>query len=149
MASQDFTTSFTTDRSPEEVFRAAANVRGWWSQSVEGSSDGLGAEFVYHYKDFHRSTQKVIDFVPGRRLVWRVTKAQINFVENKQEWTGTEIVFDITRKGAQTELRLTHNGLVPALQCYGDCSGAWGTYVNDSLRSLVETGKGKPDPVNP
>jgi uncharacterized protein YndB with AHSA1/START domain len=145
MTTKDFTTSFTVKQSPEEVFKAATNVRGWWSESVEGSSDALGAEFVYHYKDFHRSTQKVTEFVPGKRLVWHVSQAQLNFVQNKREWTGTDIVFEIAPNNGGTELRFTHKGLVPALQCYPGCSGAWGTYVGESLRSLIENDKGNPD----
>jgi hypothetical protein len=35
--------------------------------------------------------------------------------------------------------------LVPAFACYGDCSDAWGFYINDSLRSLITTGKGQPN----
>jgi len=146
MKTEAFTTSFTVDQSPDEVFRAVSNVRGWWSEAIEGSSDSPGAEFTYHYKDFHRSTQKITEYVPGRKVVWHVTQAQINFVENKNEWTGTDVVFEIGRKGGKTELRFTHMGLAPKLQCYADCSGAWGTYVGDSLRGLITTGKGRPDP---
>jgi hypothetical protein len=78
--------------------------------------------------------------------VWHVTDAKLNFVKDKTEWNGTEIVFEITRKRGKTELRFTHVGLVPTVECYGGCSGAWGYYVNDSLRSLIATGKGQPNP---
>jgi hypothetical protein len=52
-------------------------------------------------------------------------------------------VFEITRKGNKTELRFTHVGLVPAIECYHGCSGAWGFYINDSLRGLITTGEGQ------
>ncbi len=98
----------------------------------------------FYHKDLHRSTQKITELVPGKKVVWHVSDAQLNFVKNKTEWNGTEVVFEITRKGGKTELRFTHVGLVPAFECYGDCSGAWGFYINDSLRSLITTGKGQP-----
>jgi len=51
---------------------------------------------------------------------------------------------EIAETGDKTELRFTHFGLVPTFECYGDCSGAWGFYINDSLRGLITTGKGQP-----
>jgi len=72
--------------------------------------------------------------------------SHINFVKDKTEWKGTDVGFEITKKDDKTELRFTQVGLVPAFECYGDCSGAWGFYINDSLRNLIATGKGQPNP---
>jgi hypothetical protein len=145
MNGQNYTTSFTVDESAEEVFAAINNVRGWWSGEIDGATDEPGAEFTYRYKDVHRSTQKIIEFVPGKRVVWRVLDAELNFVKDKREWNGTEAVFEIRRKNGKTELRFTHTGLVPAFECYGGCSGAWGFYINESLRNLITAGKGRPN----
>ena len=147
MAGQNFTTTLVVDQSPEDVFDAINNVRGWWSGEIDGSTDKLGAEFVYRYKDVHRSTQKITEFVPGRKVVWQVVDSRIDFVKDEHEWNGTDIVFEIGRKDDKTEARFTHVGLVPAFECYGGCSGAWGFYINDSLRSLITTGKGEPNPT--
>jgi hypothetical protein len=145
MTNQNFTATFSVDQSPQEVFDAINNVRGWWSGEIDGSTDKLGAEFTYQYQDIHRSTQKITELVPGKKVVWHVLDAQINFVKSKREWKGTDIVFEITKKGGKTELRFTHVGLVPAIECYGKCAGAWGFYINDSLRNLITTGKGDPN----
>jgi hypothetical protein len=144
MKAKNYTISFVVEQSPEEVFDAINNVRGWWSEIIEGRTDQLGAEFTFHYQDLHHSTQRITELVPGKKVVWQVTEARINFVKNKSEWTGTDIVFDIARKGRKTELRFTHVGLTPAVECYGNCSGAWGFYVNESLRALITSGKGQP-----
>jgi uncharacterized protein YndB with AHSA1/START domain len=145
MKKHDFISSFTVDRSPEDVFKAINDVRGWWSGEIDGDTDRLGAEFTYRYKDMHKSTQKVTEFVPGKKVVWHVTDAELTFVKDKKEWVGTDIVFEIAREGGKTELRFTHAGLTPAFQCYGGCSNAWGALVGNNLRNLVTPGKRQPD----
>jgi hypothetical protein len=145
MSDQDYTTSFTVDQSPEEVFATVNNVRGWWSEEIEGSSDKLGAEFTFHYQDLHRSTQTITEWVPGKKVVWHVLDSHINFVKDKSEWKDTAIVFEISKQDSRTELRFTHAGLVPAIECYGECSDAWGFYINHSLFTLITEGKGKPN----
>jgi RNA polymerase sigma-70 factor (ECF subfamily) len=66
-------------------------------------------------------------------------------IEAKNEWTGTQVIFEIARKGDKTEVRFTHAGLVPEHQCYGACSRGWGTFINGSLRDLIASGKGQPN----
>ncbi len=139
-----YTKSFTVDRTPEQVFDAINDVRGWWSEDVEGRTDELGAKFVFRYQDLHRSTHHITELVRGKRVVWHIDDAEINFVKDKSEWNGTDIVFDIAKKGDKTEVRFTHVGLVPSIECYGDCSDAWGFHLR-SLRSLIMTGKGEPN----
>jgi uncharacterized protein YndB with AHSA1/START domain len=144
MSAKDFTLSFTVDATPEAVFAAINDVRGWWSEDIEGATDALGAEFVFRYRDAHRSTHKITELSPGRKVVWHIVSADINFVKDKTEWNGTDVVFEVTKKADQTELRFTHVGLVPRIECYGDCSGAWSFHL-DSLRRLITTGKGEPN----
>ena len=146
MNPESLTLSFTVDQSPEAVFAAINNVRAWWSGEIDGETTHLGDVFTYRYKDVHRTTQRISEFVPNRKVVWNVTDAQLNFVADKSEWNGTDIIFEITPKNGRTELRFTHRGLVPAFECYDGCSGAWGFYINDSLRNLIVTGQGQPNP---
>ena len=141
---KNYTASFTVDQTPEEVFDAINNVRGWWSENIDGDTDKLG-KFNYHYKDIHRCTIEVTELVPGKKVAWHVVENYFNFVEDKSEWTDTDIVFDIAKKGDQTEVCFTHVGLVPAYECYDVCSDAWGTYIKSSLRDLITTGKGHPN----
>ncbi len=142
---KDLSFVISVNRKPNEVFDAVNNVRAWWSGEITGRTDKLGAQFTYRYKDVHCTTQKITEMVPNKRVVWHVVESQINFVKDKSEWIDTEIVFEIDGKGDKTELRFTHIGLVPTIECYGGCSGAWQFYIKDSLRKLILTGKGKPN----
>jgi hypothetical protein len=140
MTEQSFTTAFTVEQSPAEVFTAINNPRAWWPGDIDGDTDRLDDEFTYRYQDVHRSTQRITEFVPDKRVVWHVTDAYLSFVKDTAEWTGTDIVFDITSSGSQTELRFTHVGLVPEVECYDQCSPAW-VSITGSLRDLITTGR--------
>ena len=144
MNNQNYSTTFAVDQTPEEAFAAINNVRGWWTgdPGVEGSTDKLGDEFTYRYEDVHYSKQKITELVPGKKVVWLVSDARLNFAKDKTEWKGTEITFEISKKGKQTEIRFTHVGLVPQFECFDSCSDAWGSYINGSLRKLITTGNG-------
>jgi uncharacterized protein YndB with AHSA1/START domain len=143
----DFTISFTVDESPDVVFAAINDVRGWWSGDIEGATNVPGATFSYRYGDVHFSRQTISELVPGRRVVWHVDDASLSFTSEPDEWVGTSLRFEILPAGAATEVRFTHEGLTPRLECYAGCSGAWRFYVSESLRSLITTGVGITDPV--
>src|SRR5258705_6457920 len=98
MESPDFTTSILVDQTPEEAFNAINNVRGWWSEEIEGSGDKLNDEFKYHYEDVHRCQIKLIEVVPNKKVVWLVKENYFNFTRDKTEWEGTKMIFDISRK---------------------------------------------------
>ncbi|HEV2499949.1 MAG TPA: SRPBCC domain-containing protein [Terriglobia bacterium] len=89
---------------------------------------------------------KVTELVPGKRIVWRVLDNRFNFTKDTNEWKDTDIIFEVSKIGNKTEIRFTHRGLVPEYECFEVCSNAWGSYINGSLRSLMTTGKGNPNP---
>jgi hypothetical protein len=146
MKTKDCTATFTVDQTREEVFNAINNVRGWWSGEIQGDTDKLGAEFTFRVQDVHRSKQKITEFIPGKKVVWRVLDGHLGFVKDKSEWKGTDIVFEIARKRDKTAVRFTHIGLVPAYECFNNCSNAWGLLFNGNLRKLITTGEAQPSP---
>jgi hypothetical protein len=144
MVDKDYAVTILVDKSPEEVFKAINNVRGWWDGKIDGATDKLGAVFTYKYETFHNSKQKITELVPGKKVVWYVTDGGPKFTNGKTEWKGTKIIFEISKKGSKTEIRFIHQGLIPGLECYDSCSNAWGSIIIGSLKSFIETGKGKP-----
>jgi uncharacterized protein YndB with AHSA1/START domain len=147
MDTKDFTVTFIVDQTPEQVFNAVNNVRGWWSQALKGDSKQLNDEFEYRHKEFHYSRHKLVEVVPNKRVVWLTTDSSLSFIKQKDEWNGTTVCFDISEVDGKTELRFTHVGLVPQIECFGACSGGWSHYLNKSLLPLITTGVGMPDPV--
>jgi len=143
--SDDLTYTFTVERSPAEAFAAICDPRAWWSGQVEGRTDELGTEWSYEVPDLHFSAFRITELVPDRSVAWLVTESRIEFTEDKEEWTGTTVRFDIGTTDAGTEVRFTHEGLVPQVECYDVCRVAWGEYVTGSLRALIETGAGRPN----
>ncbi|MGB7104665.1 MAG: SRPBCC domain-containing protein [Acidimicrobiales bacterium] len=137
--------AFTVEQSPAEAFAAITNVRGWWSGNIEGDTSELGDEFTYRYEDLHYSKQTITDLVPSEKVVWHIDDSFLNFVEDKTEWNDTDIIFEVSKKGDETEVRFTHQGLIPSYECFSECSNAWGFYINGSLRDLITTGKGDPN----
>ena len=145
MTKQSFTTAIVVDQSPEQAFNAINDVRGWWSGDIQGETDRLGAEFTYRYQNEHRSTQKITELVPGKKVVWHVQDSHLRFAADPSEWNGTDIVFEIGEAKGKTEVRFTHRGLVSDFDCYGSCSNAWGMLVNGNLRRLIASGSHQPD----
>jgi len=143
MKTHDFTTTLLVDQSPKEVFNAVNSPQNWWSGEIEGSSVKLNDEFTYRYKEIHFSKQRVVEMIPEQKVVWLVTDCCFKYTEDINEWTGTKISFEITEQGGKTELRFSHIGLVPEIECFESCSGAWTQLVHQSLASLITSGEGR------
>jgi hypothetical protein len=141
MKAKDFTTTIQVDKTPAEVFNAVNQPQKWWSGEFTGSTEKLNDEFTYRYKDLHYSKQQVTEMIPNKKVVWLITDSTLNFIEDKSEWTGTKITFEIAEKGDQTQVRFTHEGLTPEVECFSACSPAWTSLVQQSLFNYIITGE--------
>jgi hypothetical protein len=147
MEKPDFNFKMTVsfDQSPGEVFNAINNVRGWWSEEIEGDTAKLNDIFNYRYLDVHNCKIQLIEVVQDKKIVWLVLDNYFSFTEDKTEWIGTKVIFEISEQDNKTELHFTHEGLVPAYECYGACVNGWTQYIGTSLPDLIRTGTGKPN----
>jgi uncharacterized protein YndB with AHSA1/START domain len=147
MSNHDFTMTILVDKTPEQAFAAINDPRAWWGKEIDGRTDRAGEEWTYRYKDMHYSRHKTVELVPNEKVVWQVVDSEMSFLEDKREWKDTRIVFDIADRDGKTEVRFTHVGLVPDVECFEICTDAWSGLIGGSLRSLIEEGEGDPDSV--
>ena len=146
MSSKNFTASILVDQTPEQAFNAINNPRAWWSEEIKGGTSKLNDEFNYHYKDVHICKMKLTEVIPNKKVVWDVLENYFSFTRDKSEWVGTKIIFEISKSGDKTQVKFTHEGLVPEYECYSICEDSWNNYIKISLRNLIATGKGEPNP---
>jgi hypothetical protein len=145
MENRNLCLTLSVNQTPKEVFDAVNNVRGWWSQEIEGSTDKLNDEFTYTYTDVHKCKMKIVEVVPGKKIAWQVLDNYFSFTKDKSEWKGTKVIFEISKVGGRTQLQFTHDGLVPEYECYDACVKGWTQYIQTSLLNLITTGKGQPN----
>lgn len=146
MLNQNYTTTLLVDQTPEEVFNAVRNVRGWWSgyysEDIKGDTEKLNDEFSFRAGDgVHYSKQKLVEVISNKKVVWLITESDLSFLEKKDEWTGTKVIFDISTKDNKTQLVFTHDGLSPDIECYNSCAPAWSQYLQNKLLPLITMSK--------
>ena len=66
-------------------------------------------------------------------------------VGGPEEWIGTTVSFDLRQSGEHAIVLFKHQGWKEPVEFMHHCSSKWATYLM-SLKSLVETGRGLPNP---
>ncbi|MDA8359156.1 MAG: SRPBCC domain-containing protein [Actinomycetota bacterium] len=140
-----FTTTIAVAEPPERVFEAIRDVRAWWSGSIEGGTSEVGDEFSYEVPGIHWCKIRVTEVDAPRKVSWLVLDSWLTFIEDKGEWNGTTVTFEVFEQDRSTHVRFTHVGLTPRLECYELCSNAWSSYIGESLRALITSGAGQPN----
>lgn len=141
MKNENFTYSFHTSKTAEEVFNLLLHIEQWWSgiyeETISGSSQEPGDEFSFKAGGgAHYTKQKLASLVPGKEITWLVTESNLSFVDTTDEWTGTKLHFKLEPAGDKTLVSFTHEGLTPAFECYESCSQGWTAYLNQLKNKL-------------
>jgi len=136
MKNQNFQYSFISSKNTNEVFAHLLNPNNWWvglfGETIEGKSENINDEFSFRAGNgMHYSHQKLIELIVDKKIVWLVTDSNLSFLKNTNEWAKTKICFDIEEVDNNTSITFTHDGLIPQIECYGGCSGAWTQYLQN------------------
>jgi len=106
----NYTVEIEIAKSPDDVFNPVIDVSKWWPEQFEGESLKLNSEFIFSSGETHYSKNKIVEFVPNKKVVWLVTES-IRTTDNF-DWTGTKFIFELTPKGLNTLLKFTYDGVV-------------------------------------
>jgi len=127
--------------SPDKVYDVLTTIdglAGWWASDTAGSAE-LGGVIDFHFGPGDIN-MKVVELVAAERVVWEV-------VGGPEEWIGSTVSFDIAQDDEWTMLVFAHRGWREQVPFMHHCSTKWAIFLM-SLKSLVETGTGAPDPVD-
>lgn len=144
MSGQDYQSTISAKIPARDAFARIGRVSEWWTRSFRGSARQVGDRFNVHFGDTFVDFE-VVEAVPDRRVVWRVTGCHLHWLKNKTEWNDTKIVFDLASKDGTTSVTMTHAGLTPGVECFEDCKQEWNFYVGESLYKLFTDNQGVPD----
>jgi uncharacterized protein YndB with AHSA1/START domain len=126
--------------STQDVYKALATIdglAGWWTSTTRGDSKVSG-EIHFQFGDRGFFGVKVLELVPGKRVLWEVVKGP-------DKWVGTKIGFELKQEGAQATVLFKHQDWSEPSEFMHHCSTKWATFLM-SMKSFVELGKGSPFP---
>ncbi len=109
--STNYSVEIELAKSPDNVFNHLINLRKWWPEDFEGEDIKLNSGFTFTTGDSHYSKNKVIEFLPDKKVVWLTTESIRK--TDKFDWTGTKMIFELTPKGDNTIVKFTYDGVVP------------------------------------
>ena len=130
-----------------EVYKALTtrdDLAAWWTNNTQGESK-VGGVLKFRFSaggsEIGGFDMKVLELHPAKRVLWQV-------VDGPQEWIGTKISFDLKQAGDHAIVLFKHQGWKEPVEFVHHCSTKWAVYLL-SLKSLVETEKGTPNPNDP
>lgn len=125
----------------DDVYAALTTLEGlsgWWATDTKGQTDVGGIlEFRFEPGGFD---MKVLELNPGQSVLWEVT-------DGPAEWIGTTVRWDLKQEGDYTIVLFAHEGWKEPVEFMYHCSTKWATFLV-SLKQLVETGTGAPEPYD-
>ncbi|MGC4021057.1 MAG: SRPBCC domain-containing protein [Cyclobacteriaceae bacterium] len=143
MTQKNYHKRIKVNDSVDEAMKKISQVNKWWAKKVKGKTEKLNDKFTVDFGKTFVDFQ-ISEFALNKKIVWKITDCNLDWIENKKEWNGTEVVFEISEKKNSTQIDFTHVGLVPDAECYKDCEVGWNEHIGESLVKFIEEGKGMP-----
>ena len=145
MSGQSYSTEILISAKSESVYKAITReIDKWWTD-LSNQALQVGDQLAVRFEKTTSWVMTVSEAFPNRSLVWKVVEANhdLEDITRKDEWKGTTIKWEIVENETGSKVTLTHEGLLPALECYEICEAGWGYFLG-SLKKYLETGRGYP-----
>jgi hypothetical protein len=112
-----------------------------WTNNTQGESkvgELLQFRFSADGSEIGGFDMQVLELDPAKRVRWQV-------IDGPAEWIDTNISWDLKQEGAYAVILFKHQGWKEPVEFMYHCSTKWAIFLM-SLKSLLETGKGAPNP---
>ncbi|MBX9785385.1 MAG: SRPBCC domain-containing protein [Chitinophagaceae bacterium] len=113
-------------------------------ENLDGDTENLNGVFTIDWGGGNFVTFKLIEVITDKKIIWLVTDSNLNWLNDKKEWTYTRMSFEIASINGKTQIHFTHIGLVPEAECYDMCAKDRDQYIKGSLYKLITEGAGQP-----
>ncbi|MGX5819247.1 SRPBCC family protein [Chitinophaga lutea] len=114
-------------------------LAGWWTTNTTGEGDKTGNVIQFRFGaggfDMRVKTLKTNELVE-----WKLA-------EGPEEWMPTTVRFELAQDGEYVIVLFKHLDWKEPIEFMHHCSTKWAVFLM-SLKALVETGTGNPDPID-
>ena len=125
----------------DDVYAALTTLEGlsgWWATDTTGQTEVGGIlKFRFEPGGFD---MLVLESNPAESVRWEV-------VDGPAEWIGTTVRWELKQEGDYTIVLFAHEGWKEPVEFMYHCSTKWATFLV-SLKQLIETGTGAPEPYD-
>lgn len=137
----DYQASITCPVSGECAYRAITEEMSDWWTSMSGQFLEIGdcAKTDFGGESYWSFEARVLNEFARIELLCHdanhIHEGQP--AEIKEEWLGSTLIFDITEKNGETDIKFTHEGLAPSLLCFDVCKIGWDHYFLGELNNYL------------
>ncbi len=148
MNPNDYTRNIVVSSTPNAAYKAlTSEFSKWWTPDTDTDSVSIvGGTIKFKFDTTY--------------WVMRANVLSLNFIEFEcieahhihdglpssilKEWEGTKLKWEIQEQSGTTKIILTHEGLIPSLDCYEICKEGWDYFFLTRLKKYLNEGKGSP-----
>ena len=148
MENKNYHRTIVVNSSVEEAMKKICKINLWWRKDFSGNTAKLNDKFTVPFGELNGEISFVdfviSEFVPDKKVVWKVTNCNLPWFKDKKEWNNTEVVFKLSEEDGKSKIDFTHIGLVPEVECYEACEKGWDGHITNDLEKFINEGKAIP-----